>query len=181
MVCHYCGTGRRTSLAATAVAQAHAHSAPLVRGHHPPTPRARLSRELGCISRGARPPIDVQPLHVPRNASLPRVATAVAHDHAGRWWLHCCGAARAASLGVAKSFRNMLSLPPNGSARRRRHPCATAVARGATPPGGKALTASTDIPILQHCWGPGQPVPLLWLRPERATVVVRSHAQMRGC
>ena len=56
IVCHYCGKGRRTSLVATAVAQAHAHSAPLVRGHHPPTPRARLSRELGCISRGASAP-----------------------------------------------------------------------------------------------------------------------------
>jgi hypothetical protein len=28
----------------------------------------------------------------------------------------CCGAARVASLGVAKSFRNVLSLPPNGPA-----------------------------------------------------------------
>ena len=50
-------------------------------------------------------------------------------------------AAGTASLGVTKSFRNMLSLLPNGSARRR--------PRSAS--GGKALTASTDIPVSQRC------------------------------
>ena len=33
--------------------------------------------------------------------------------------------------------------------------------------GGEALRASTDIPVSQPCWGPGQPAPPRWRRPKR--------------
>ena len=131
MVCHYCGKGRRTSLVATAVAQAHAHSAPLVRGHHPPTPRARLSRELGCISRGASAP-DRRPA-VTRSAHC---------EPATR--RHCCGTRSCRPL-VAP----LLWSCPRGVAR-----CSQILPQYAVTP-AEWIGAVTTTPM-RHCCGAGR-------------------------
>jgi hypothetical protein len=87
---------------------------------------------------------------------------------------HCCGAARVASLGVAKSFRNVLSLPPNGPAWRGGSVCHCCGARASNAwrEGSHGVHRYSSLAALlgagrcrSHYCGKDPSEPLLWFGP----------------